>query len=68
MPEYVMSHRRGSGQGLVEYGLILGLIAVLIVTIFVAFEGIVDIGADSSGTLSNEGIGRAAAALSAGVY
>ena len=56
------------GQGLVEYGLILGLISILIVTIFVAFEGVVDIGGDASGSLSDEGIGRAAASLSAGVY
>lgn len=68
MPEYAMTRGQRSGQGLVEYGLILGLIAVLIVTIFIAFEGIVDIGADSGGTLSDEGVGRAAAALSAGVY
>lgn len=58
----------GSGQGLVEYGLILGLIAILVVTIFVTFEGVVDIGGDSGGTLSDEGIGRAQASLSGGVY
>lgn len=68
MPEYAMSRRKSSGQGMVEYGLILGLIAILIVTIFIAFEGVVDIGASSSGTLSDEGLGRASAALSAGVY
>jgi Flp pilus assembly pilin Flp len=68
MPEYPMIRRQRSGQGLVEYGLILGLIAVLIVTIFVAFEGIVDIGGESSGTLSDEGIGRAGASISAGLY
>lgn len=60
--------REMSGQGLVEYGLILGLIAILVVTIFVTFEGVVDIGGDSSGSLSNEGIGRAQGSLSSGIY
>lgn len=57
-----------AGQGLVEYGLIVGLIAVLIVTVFVVFSNIVDIGQSSSGTLSDQGIGRAQASLSAGVF
>lgn len=56
------------GQGMVEYGLILGLIVVLIVAIFVAFEGVVDIGGDASGSLSDQGVGRAQATLSGGVY
>lgn len=56
------------GQGLVEYGLILGLIAILIVTIFVTFEGIVDIGGSASGSLSDQGIGRSQGSLSAGIY
>lgn len=56
------------GQGMVEYGLIVGLIAVLVVTIFVVFDSVVGIGSDSSGTLSEEGVGRAAATLSSGVY
>lgn len=55
-------------QGLVEYGLILGLIAILIVTIFITFEGIVDLGGDAGGTFSNEGIGRTQGSLSAGIY
>jgi len=56
------------GQGMVEYGLIIGLIVILIVTLFVALNGIVNIGGESSGTLSEEGIGRSAASLSAGIY
>ncbi|MEK8024197.1 MAG: hypothetical protein AAB229_10370 [Candidatus Hydrogenedentota bacterium] len=53
---------------MVEYGLIVGLIAVLIVTVFVVFNNVVDIGGDSSGTLSDEGIGRHQASLSAGIF
>jgi len=60
--------RASRGQGMVEYGLILGLVAILVVTVFVVFNSVVDIGGDSGGTLSNEGLGRAQASLSGGVY
>lgn len=60
--------KREAAQGLVEYALILGLMSVLVLTVFVMFNSIADIGRDSSGTLSTEGVGRAKASLSAGVY
>lgn len=53
---------------MVEYGLILGLIAVLVVTIFVVFEGMTDIGSDGGGTLSDESMGKYSASISAGMY
>lgn len=53
---------------MVEYGLILGLMAVLVVTIFSVFTAVVDIGRDSSGTLSDEGMGRGQAMVSGGLY
>lgn len=63
-----LSPRASRGQGMVEYGLIIGLVAILVVTVFVVFNSIVDLGGESGGSLSDEGVGRASASLSAGVY
>lgn len=56
------------GQGMVEYGLILGLMAVMVVTMFMMFNHMVGIGEDAEGTLSNEARGRYQASLSSSLY
>ena len=72
MPQSCMQERvqqaASRAQGMVEYGLILGLIAILVVTIFVTLRGVVDIGNSSGGAMSEEGMGRNQASLSAGLY
>ncbi len=56
-----------SGQGLVEYGLILGLISVLVIAVFLSLGGQFRslITAQVAGT---ETMGQNQAALSAGIY
>ena len=63
-----MKRNPNGGQGMVEYGLIIGLVAIIVITVFISLRSIVNIGEDGSGTLSEEGIGRNQAALSAGLY
>ena len=56
------------GQGLVEYGLILGLISILIVTMFVMFNEVSTSGGIAASTLSQEAMGKHGASVSAGLY
>jgi hypothetical protein len=63
-----MKRRSNRGQGLVEYGLIIGLIAIVVITVFIGLKSVVDLGREGSGTLSDEGMGRNQASLSAGLY
>lgn len=55
-----------SGQGMVEYGLIIGLIAIIVIAVFVALGGpLKNMFAESVGTQT---MGKNQAALSAGIY
>ena len=63
-----MKRNASAAQGMVEYGLIIGLIAIVIITAFIGLRGVVDLGQASGGTLSEEGMGRNQASLSAGLY
>ena len=55
-----------SGQGMVEYGLIIGLIAVIVVAVFVALGP--QIKKMFSSTVDSETIGKGQAALSEEMY
>lgn len=63
-----MKRRSNGGQGMVEYGLIIGLIAIIVITAFIGLRSVVNLGEEGSGTLSKEGMGRNQASLSAGLY
>ena len=55
-----------SGQGMVEYGLIIGLIAIIVIAVFVALGGpLRQMFEDAVGT---DTMGKNQAALSAGIY
>lgn len=55
-----------SGQGMVEYGLIIGLIAIIVIAVFVALGGpLRSMFQDAVGT---ETMGQNQAALSGGIY
>jgi len=55
-----------SGQGMVEYGLIIGLIAIIVIAVFVALGGpLKDMFEDA---VTSETMGENQAALSAGIY
>ena len=53
---------------MVEYGLILGLMAVMVVTMFMMFDHMVGLGEDAEGALSVEARGRYQASLSSSLY
>lgn len=58
-----------AGQGMVEYGLIIALVALLVIAIFVVLgEGITGQSGVVTGTMSEEAIGQRGAALSAVLY
>lgn len=63
-----MERTSNAGQGMVEYGLIIGLVAIVVITIFIGLRSVVDLGEEGSGTLSREAMGRNQASLSAGIY
>lgn len=60
--------RPKNGQGMVEYGLIIGLIAVLIITSFIMFRRMADTYEEGAGSLSDADVGKRQASLSAGIY
>ena len=72
VPQFIMRKemkwRSNGGQGMVEYGLIIGLIAIIVLTIFVVLRNVVNLGEEGSGTLSEESMERNQASLSAGLY
>jgi len=55
-----------SGQGMVEYGLIIGLIAIIVIAVFVALGG--PLKNMFSNAVATETMGQNQAALSAGIY
>lgn len=55
-----------SGQGMVEYGLIIGLIAIIVIAVFVALGG--PLRQMFQGAVGTQTMGQNQAALSAGVY
>jgi len=55
-----------SGQGMVEYGLIIGLIAIIVIAVFVALGG--PLKNMFSNAVGTETMGQNQAALSAGIY
>jgi len=55
-----------SGQGMVEYGLIIGLIAIIVIAVFVALGG--PLRNMFSGAVGTETMGKNQAALSGGIY
>lgn len=61
-------HRAVRGQGMVEYGLILGLMAVMVVTMFMMFNHMAGLGEDAEGALSVEARGRYQASVSSSLY
>ena len=55
-----------SGQGMVEYGLIIGLIAIIVIAVFVALGG--PLKNMFSNAVGTETMGKNQAELSAGIY
>ena len=55
-----------SGQGMVEYGLIIGLIAIIVIAVFVALGG--PLRSMFEDAVSTDTLGKNQAALSAGIY
>lgn len=55
-----------AGQGMVEYGLIIGLIAIIVIAVFVALGG--PLKQMFQNTVDTETMGKNQAALSAGLY
>ena len=55
-----------SGQGMVEYGLIIGLVAVIVVAVFLLLGG--QIKSFFSGTVDTETVGKGQALLSEELY
>ncbi|RMH59902.1 MAG: Flp family type IVb pilin [Candidatus Hydrogenedentota bacterium] len=55
-----------SGQGMVEYGLIIGLIAIIVIAVFVALGG--PLKTMFQDAVSTDTMGKNQAALSAGIY
>lgn len=54
------------GQGMVEYGLIIGLIAIIVIAVFVALGG--PLKNMFAGSVNSQTMGGHQATLSAGVY
>ena len=60
---------REKGQGMVEYGLMLGLISILVIGVFVIFgTEMVETGGVIDEAVGAEGVGEGQAALSAVTY
>ena len=55
-----------SGQGMVEYGLIIGLIAIIVIAVFVALGG--PLAKMFEDAVGSEQVGQHQAALSGGIY
>ena len=55
-----------SGQGMVEYGLIIGLIAIIVIAVFVALGG--PLREMFEDAVCTDTMGKNQAALSAGIY
>lgn len=55
-----------SGQGMVEYGLIIGLIAIIVIAVFVALGG--PLANMFKNAVSSSEVGEGQAALSAATY
>ena len=66
MIEILRMRPRQAGQGMVEYGLIIGLIAIIVIAVFVALGG--PLREMFEDAVSSTTVGEGQAALSQGVY